>query len=414
MNILLLPFKSFQFILIGILFSNTISAQWTAQLSTEKRGAAQSFVIDDLLYISGGYVGFTAGYVTETKSFNPENENWKKLASPDVQNRSAGIGFSINGKGYIGLGQKNYKSFSPSPEDLLDLNEYNPKTNEWKVVAEFPGAGRTHAAVFVLNNKAYVIGGELANDAGTTDEVWEYNPKTDTWTQKANLPKSAAFSSTFTSDSLGYVIGGIDNSGAALKLNYSYNPLVDMWTERSKLPKINQGGTAFSLNGFGYYGLGSNKALGEKNSEFLNQFFKYDFIEDTWTESDYTWTGEGRLWPISGVVNGTVLVGTGYKYVSGEYAYGDMYKLDPTSTAIGTNEATTISVYPNPTSSTLYIDGLNSESQIRFYDMSGRMVLEASMKPDGLVNTEMLKVGVYQIIIEVEGVPISSKVNIIR
>ena len=64
------------------------------------------------------------------------------------------------------------------------VEEYDPKTNTWSERSSTPTA-RNHAAVGVVNNKIYVIGGRLGGafifTASNTNVVEEYDPMTDQW-----------------------------------------------------------------------------------------------------------------------------------------------------------------------------------------------------------------------------------------
>lgn len=381
----------------GLLMGLNAIAQWNQVAGTSAAGASQAFVVDDKMYISGGYVGFTAGYVTETRVFDPSSSFWAKATSPAESNRSGGIGFNINGKGYVGLGQKNFLSFSPSPENLLDLNEYDAATAQWTSKAAFPGAGRTGSTVFVLNNVAYIIGGSLADDEGPTDEVWAYDPATDVWTQKADFPIKVDYASGFSLGTLGYVVGGISAKDAILKATFSYDPELDTWTKKSDLPQINVGGTAFVLEGRAYYGLGSDKALGGSGAKFPTKFYRYDAETDAWSTASFTWPRQGRLWPVSVVVGAKAYIGTGYKFDGGESAYRDLYELDLTPTSTGIDPRMPIVVYPNPACDQLFVKGSELDGLLSLIDNQGKTILETAYTPNSPIDISHLQSGIYHI-----------------
>jgi len=85
-------------------------------------------------------------------------------------NRRYAIGFSLNGKGFIGLGSKSTESIYKL-HNLIDMWEYDPVTDSWSETASFPQEGRAGATVIVVNNKAYIGFGNGKND------LWEFDPK---------------------------------------------------------------------------------------------------------------------------------------------------------------------------------------------------------------------------------------------
>ena len=393
-----LPYLKFALIgTAGLLLCTQVNAQWNQLINTEDGGAAQSFTIDNQVYVSGGYVGFTDGYVTKTRAYDPATSFWSDVQSPAQSNRSGGVGFSINGKGYIGLGQKNFLSFSPAPEDLLDLNEYDATTNKWTSKTAFPGIGRVGASVFVLENIAYIVGGDLADDAGATNEVWAYDPEADTWTQKADLPIKVVDASGFSVGGIGYVCGGISGTATVLSATFSYDAATDTWTKKSDLPAATVGGTAFVLKDRAYYGLGSDKALGGSGAAFPTKFYKYNEATDKWTTTSFKWPAQGRLWPVSGVVDNKAFMGTGYKFSGGEFPYGDFYELDLTPTHIETTLGATMMAYPNPARHQIKVEGPLTSGVLNLIDIQGRSIMEMNFKPNETIDVSSLPTGIYQL-----------------
>src|SRR5207302_641276 len=82
------------------------------------------------------------------------------------------VGFSIENKGYVGLGGSGSKDFW----------EYDPSTNTWTRKTDFGGIGRSDAVGFSIENKGYIGTG-----GGYMKDFWEYGPSTNTWTQKADF-----------------------------------------------------------------------------------------------------------------------------------------------------------------------------------------------------------------------------------
>lgn len=91
-------------------------------------------------------------------------------------------------KGYIGLGHIN----AVSNVSYQDFWEYDPSTNTWTQIADFGGGlQRYHSIGFSANGKGYVgLGRE--EDGDYENDLWEYDPLSNTWLQKTNFPAAIA------------------------------------------------------------------------------------------------------------------------------------------------------------------------------------------------------------------------------
>lgn len=129
-----------------------------------------------------GYVGISCGDL-QLYEYNPDTNRWTKKAGFPGGNRFGTVGFSVAGKGYIGLGV--LKSNTGGPDVLMsDIWEFNPSTNTWIRKADFSGGPRGEAVAFSIQDKGYVTGGvgELGNfQTGLRNDLWEYDPVNDSW-----------------------------------------------------------------------------------------------------------------------------------------------------------------------------------------------------------------------------------------
>lgn len=79
--------------------------------------------------------------------------------------RLSGSAFSIDEKGYIGLGY-NFET----DKDLKDFWEYNPTNNTWTQKTNFGGHARQGAASFAVEGKGYIgTGYDYDNDVDLKD-----------------------------------------------------------------------------------------------------------------------------------------------------------------------------------------------------------------------------------------------------
>lgn len=143
-----------------------------------------SFSINGKGYIVGGAkVVFMGNDCTkDCWEYNPANNTWSQRSNfPRLMKQ--GIGFSIGNKAYVGLGTDYYNP-------LNDFYEYDQATNKWKQLNDFPAAPRLNAVSFSLNGKGYVGLGYIYQNyeyVGLND-FWEYDPSTDSWTRLEDFP----------------------------------------------------------------------------------------------------------------------------------------------------------------------------------------------------------------------------------
>lgn len=148
-----------------VLEYNPQSDSWSKKRNFPGDGRTQAsgFVINNKGYIAGGTNG-TGPFLRDLWEYEPITDQWSRKA--DMRFAAVdGIGFSLNGKGYVGLG---YVS-----SDLLW--EYDPSNNSWKLKSVFPGIANISSVAFVIDNAAYIATGYLVNNVSS--ELWKYEPQ---------------------------------------------------------------------------------------------------------------------------------------------------------------------------------------------------------------------------------------------
>lgn len=125
------------------------------------------FEIDGKIYLGTGATD--KGLTNEFWCYDPDDDSWTQLPVFPSKERCFAVGFSINGKGYIGMGSRE-DWYIKTSNSLSDIWEFDPNDNSWREVATFPGGKRSGAAAVVSNSKAYVCFGNEKND------LWEFEP----------------------------------------------------------------------------------------------------------------------------------------------------------------------------------------------------------------------------------------------
>lgn len=227
------------------------------------------------------------------------------------------ISFSLNNKGYFGLGY-----------NKTNFWEYDPVKDIFIKKSDFPKSIGAYPMSFTANNKGYVLfvdsdystpGGIWIND--TINELWEYNPENDAWTRKADFPGFKRRNGTaFSINDKGYIFGGVywKHSWSYYPTDvWEFDPLANKWTQKAELPWSHQTqaqGLGFSHNGKGYFGIASTSHI-----------YEYDPVSDTWDYiTDYP--GEGYHYIKGFVINNMAYMGLGRNF--SDDSYSDFWELN--------------------------------------------------------------------------------------
>lgn len=122
------------------------------------------------------------------------------------------------------------------------------KTNAWSERASMPTA-RNHAAIGVVNNKIYVIGGQLGSafilTASNTNVLEEYDPAIDQWgLVRARMPTERSGGAGAVYKGRIYVAGGEHQDNhvlTAFRALEAYDPITNSWEELPMMPMPRHG-----------------------------------------------------------------------------------------------------------------------------------------------------------------------------
>jgi N-acetylneuraminic acid mutarotase len=206
--------KYFQLVLLIGLFNSAYSQQkWTQKANyPDSISNAVGFSIGSLGYLG---LGWNKNASQAFWSYNPDSNKWSKVADFPVANFFEPVALTINGEGYIGTGYENGSTYRK------DFWKYNPQNNTWTKLKDFASLERSQAVGFEINGKGYMGLGFNGNPNKYLNDIWEYTPSSDSWKKVANFPGVARMSSTgFSINGKGYICSG---SGTG------YNYLNDLW-----------------------------------------------------------------------------------------------------------------------------------------------------------------------------------------
>jgi N-acetylneuraminic acid mutarotase len=310
--------------------------------------------------------------------YNPASNSWSQIANfPDGKCYHAAA-FVINGKAYVGTGRKEDGSYSKR------FFEYNPLTNSWTAIADLPGVARRGAVCFSVNGKGYCGTGQTTS--GYSTDFYQYDPSNNQWTICANFPGIARTSAVaFAIGDFGYLGTGDSNSGSTNDF-YQYNPSSNQWIQKAQVgPSTRQEACGFVVNGKGYIGTGDDYSSGNNFSDF----WEYNPINETWTQIE-DFSGTARRYLVGLTIGSRAYVGTGTNGTN----FKDFWMFDRNLSLLEKKlESVNLSIYPNPCAESCLFDFHDRLNEYELAQLNIQLVsLDGSVKVNHKVSTNQTKI----------------------
>jgi gliding motility-associated-like protein len=232
-----------------------------------------AFSIGDFGYIGTGTS--STGLLNQFWKYDSKLDNWSSINNLPGVNRSSGIGLSINGKGYAGLGWSQNASSS-----LSDLYEYNPVMNNWTLITSFPGAGGRNSFAAAIQNSIYIGGGAVGSITPYAQDFWKFDITLKTWTQRASFPFGPRATGISFSNNSDVYVGLGHNGSIDFQDLWKYNSITNSWTQMANFPGVGRFG-AICINIKGKVLVGAGNRLG--NPIPLSDYYIYDIPSNTWS-----------------------------------------------------------------------------------------------------------------------------------
>jgi len=260
----------------------------------------------------------------------------------------------------------------PTGNTLKDFWRYNPTTNSWTAIADFPGAGGAgvyFATGFAVGGKGYLCGGKTGPNLYSS-QLWEYKPSNNQWIQRANFPGGVRYQMlAFVIGSKAYVGMGTDQN-IFKKDMYCYDPGANNWQAIAPFPGYERGSAStFTLEERGFVCLGSNGGL-------LSDLIEYNPLSDSWTLRA-AYGGSARKSAVSFVIDNKAYVGSGSGYSGKKDSW---YEYAPSNYAALEALEAALKIYPNPFCTDLKITGLQtSDMELTIYSALGIKVCHVDL-----------------------------------
>ena len=359
-------FRKTAILLLCTIFSISLSAQDWELVSTPPffKHHSNGFGFEGKAYVFEGV--YESNEVSnEVWEYNPATDEWVRLADFPGARRGIAIGDDWEGKYYYGFG-------SGPIGGLSDLWVFDPVDTSFTRLPFCPCQGRSHPALVAHNDKVYMGAGSGANS--DLNDWWEYDMITQEWSQKPNIPGSRRHHTfQFAMDDYIYVGGGHVSSW------HRYDPATEEWLIIDGFPQGRVAGTQFSYKGKGYV-LGGDNTF-HQNVPNNESFLRYDPLTGNWEELPSLPNGS-RWAPSSFIIEDDLYFFGGLSESMPSDATLWKFDLSSLDNPVSTNNLAEdlegrISVYPNPFQNKLNFESklqTNDLYKVRVMDVQGRTV----------------------------------------
>jgi N-acetylneuraminic acid mutarotase len=351
-----------------------------------ERDDAVAFRIDDDLYMGSGLLPWFAPS-KDFYRFNTINNQWSATAELPGEVRQYAFAFSFASSAYV------FAGIGPNGIDLKDGYRFVPQVG-WNPTSNYPGNGAQGIAAASTLSHGFAGMGR-SNLTTLHNDWWQFNPASQTWTAMADFPGEARYlASCFESNSDIIITGGFNAAGQALNDCWAYLPDQNTWITKSNTPfqsRANAKAVKLSYHPVlcgGY----------DENNLYFSDCWMYQPDADNWQ-----WLGNlpqgGRKGHVLISKENTLYAGLGID--STNQRWKDFHKTDVPS-SLHANFPSSFSAQPNPFENILFIQLQNSFSptQIMIFDVQGRLVYSTRLiNNNQSIDLEWLQTGMYLLMV---------------
>jgi N-acetylneuraminic acid mutarotase len=191
------------------------------------RGGAGVAVHNGLIYLVAGHqLGHSSGHVPWLDSFNPRTGEWRKLAdAPRPRDHFQAV--VLNGKMYAAAGRRSAAATGNALNlTIPEVDVYDFASGQWSTLppsANIP-TQRAGVSTVLMNGKIIVFGGESPIPERMHMEVESFDPVTMRWTTLAPMNHGRHGTGAIVHDGKIYVAAGSTRQGAGDKVHEVFTP----------------------------------------------------------------------------------------------------------------------------------------------------------------------------------------------
>ena len=351
-----------------LLFSTTLLAQsWVAKTDVPAgRHHPISFALNGKGYAITG-TDSTGQPTDDAFEYNPVTNTWNVLSDFPGLARSFGIGTTANGKAYLGFG-------ATTTSYLKDFWSFDPTNGTYTQLANCDCSSRRHPAMISIGNRIYVGLGN--DDYSNKNDWWMYSIDDNTWTELTDLPGPARHH-PYMFNAGGEVFAGLGHGGQTIYKDwYKLDTALNTWTAMSQFPgEARVAGTQFNLGGYGFIlsGDGDNHSYMD-----TGEMWRYNPANDTWLQLT-SHPGNSRWAPGSFVIDDDIFFFGGVDRYTGTFP-NDLISFDMAAATMDLDKEVMENTYFYPNPANQYISWQFDESVTRVVLMNtlGQLVASKS------------------------------------
>ena len=313
-------------------------------------------------------------YYDDFWEYDPSSDSWSQIANYPGLPGCGPVSFVIDGFAYVG-------AYETDPSvNTTDFYRYDPTSNSWNAISPVP-TGMSDMSAFAIDGKGYYLD-------GTTGWLIQYDPGTDSWVYHSAPPEyiynSAA---TFVIDNQAYFV-----SYGPITLRF--DPAFNTWEYLPPFP-----GTAFyGFNGFAVHGKGyviGGYAWDEFGGyEATKEFWEFDPATSSWIQRE-DFPGSKRRVACAFTINDIAYYGLGTNGTN----FNDLWAF---SLLLSDDKLPTEDIpapYPNQFGQSVTFnigDSFTNTATLLLYDGTGRVVASKEFTdPELLFERGDLESGTY-------------------
>lgn len=166
---------------------------WTqkADFMGSARYGAVSFSVAGKGYIGAGYDG---NYLKDFYAYTPATDTWEQIISIGGSKRKDANSFVIGNKAYVisgvdnGVYEDDMWEFDPSTGYWTEMRNITDDNDDESFDDDYVGIARINGVGFSIDGLGYLITGSTGSMVSNT---WEYDPQTDLWVEKTSIEFAA-------------------------------------------------------------------------------------------------------------------------------------------------------------------------------------------------------------------------------